>query len=58
MITKSSPLAGAVPAGEPPDIWELHSWRPAATNAAYRDNPAAIVWHFQLPSGQIVSTSA
>jgi len=38
------------PACEPPDIWALHSWCPAATNAAYRDNPAAIVWHFQLPS--------
>jgi SAM-dependent methyltransferase len=55
---EEQPLTGAVPAGEPPDIWELHSWSPAATNAAYRDNPAAIVWHFQLPSGQIVSTSA
>ncbi|HEY1318908.1 MAG TPA: class I SAM-dependent methyltransferase [Streptosporangiaceae bacterium] len=37
-----------LPAGEPPDIWSLHSWCPAATNAAYRDNPAAIIWHFQL----------
>jgi hypothetical protein len=35
---------------EPPDMWSLHSWCPAATNAAYRDNPAAIVWHFQLPA--------
>lgn len=34
---------------EPPVIWSLHSWCPAATNAAYRDNPAAIIWHFQLP---------
>jgi ubiquinone/menaquinone biosynthesis C-methylase UbiE len=43
------PPTGDVLAGEPPDIWSLHSWCPAATNAAYRDNPAAIVWHFQLP---------
>jgi hypothetical protein len=32
-----------VPAGAPPDIWSLHSWCPAATNAAYHDNPAAII---------------
>ena len=32
----------------PPDIWLLHRWCPEATNAAYLDNPAAIVWHFQL----------
>jgi SAM-dependent methyltransferase len=42
-------LPDAVPADEPPDIWSLHSWCAAATNAAYRDNPAAIIWHFQLP---------
>ena len=47
---EEKPPADAVPAGKPPDIWELHSWSPAATNAAYRDNPAAIVWHFQLPA--------
>jgi ubiquinone/menaquinone biosynthesis C-methylase UbiE len=34
--------------GEPPNIWALHPWAPAATNAAYRGTPAAIVWHFQL----------
>jgi hypothetical protein len=32
-------------------MWSLHSWCPAATNAAYRDNPAAIIWHFQRPAG-------
>jgi hypothetical protein len=32
----------------PPNIWALHPWAPAATNAAYRGNPAVIVWHFQL----------
>jgi SAM-dependent methyltransferase len=31
-----------------PSIWVLHTFCPAATNAAYHDNPAAIVWHFQL----------
>jgi ubiquinone/menaquinone biosynthesis C-methylase UbiE len=49
LIDPEKPLTGDVPAGEPPDIWSLHSWCPAATNAAYRDNPAAIIWHFQLP---------
>jgi len=34
--------------GAPPNIWALHRWCPAATNAAYRGLPAAIVWHFQL----------
>ena len=34
--------------GAPPDIWALHRWCPAATNAAYRGNPAAVIWHFQL----------
>jgi ubiquinone/menaquinone biosynthesis C-methylase UbiE len=34
--------------GDPPNIWALHPWAPAATNAAYRGTPIAIVWHFQL----------
>lgn len=34
--------------GEPPDVWALHRWCPDATNAAYRDQPIAIIWHFQL----------
>ncbi|MEP6666192.1 MAG: class I SAM-dependent methyltransferase [Nocardioidaceae bacterium] len=33
---------------EPPNVWALHPWAAEATNAAYRDHPAAIVWHFQL----------
>jgi SAM-dependent methyltransferase len=38
-----------VPApGDAPSIWALHTFCPAATNAAYRDNPAAIIWHFRL----------
>lgn len=32
----------------PPDIWALHRWCTEAINAAYRDTPVAIVWHFQL----------
>ncbi len=34
--------------GEPGDIWSLHRFAPAATNAAYHRVPVAIVWHFQL----------
>ena len=34
--------------GAPPNIWALHAWCPEATNAAYRDAPIAIVWHFEL----------
>ena len=34
--------------GTPPNIWSLHRWCTDATNAAYRETPAAIIWHFQL----------
>jgi ubiquinone/menaquinone biosynthesis C-methylase UbiE len=34
--------------GDPPNIWSLHARATAATNAAWRDQPAAIIWHFQL----------
>jgi SAM-dependent methyltransferase len=34
--------------GNPPNIWALHRFGPAATNAAWRGQPAAIIWHFQL----------
>jgi ubiquinone/menaquinone biosynthesis C-methylase UbiE len=34
--------------GSPPNIWALHRWSPAATNAAYRGAPLAIIWHFTL----------
>jgi ubiquinone/menaquinone biosynthesis C-methylase UbiE len=34
--------------GKPPNIWSLHRSCPAATNAAWRDQPAAIIWLFQL----------
>ena len=33
---------------EPPSIWELHPWAPAATNANFRGKPSCIVWHFRL----------
>lgn len=33
---------------DPPDIWSLHTWAPAATNAAYRDAPSLLVWDFEL----------
>jgi ubiquinone/menaquinone biosynthesis C-methylase UbiE len=34
--------------GNPPNIWSLHRFCPAATNAAWREKPSAIIWHFQL----------
>jgi ubiquinone/menaquinone biosynthesis C-methylase UbiE len=34
--------------GRPPDIWALHGFCVDATNAAFRGNPVAIIWHFQL----------
>lgn len=39
---------------EPVDIYLLHPWAPAATNANFRDKPSCIVWHFELdePGGQ------
>ena len=45
--SEGAPVPDHVP-GEPPNIWALHRWAPAATNAAYGDTPAVIVWHFQL----------
>jgi ubiquinone/menaquinone biosynthesis C-methylase UbiE len=34
--------------GNPPNIWSLHALATVATNAAWREQPAAIIWHFQL----------
>jgi SAM-dependent methyltransferase len=34
--------------GDPPNVWALHPFCTAATNAAFRGNPVAIIWHFQL----------
>jgi ubiquinone/menaquinone biosynthesis C-methylase UbiE len=34
--------------GNPPNHWSLHPWATAATNAAWRGKPGAIIWHFQL----------
>jgi ubiquinone/menaquinone biosynthesis C-methylase UbiE len=48
----TDPYDGARPPdhvpGDPPNIWSLHALAPAATNAAWRGNPASIIWHFQL----------
>jgi ubiquinone/menaquinone biosynthesis C-methylase UbiE len=44
----AKPAIEELAADDPPSIWVLHTLCPAATNAAYRDNPAAIIWHFQL----------
>jgi ubiquinone/menaquinone biosynthesis C-methylase UbiE len=44
----AQPVPPHVPSDNPPNIWSLHPWAPAATNAAYRDKPHFIVWHFQL----------
>jgi ubiquinone/menaquinone biosynthesis C-methylase UbiE len=38
----------SAPPAHPSDIWSLWPWCPAAVNAAYRDDPILIVWHFQL----------
>ena len=38
----------SAPPEHPSDIWSLWPWCPAAVNAAYRDTPVLIVWHFQL----------
>jgi SAM-dependent methyltransferase len=34
--------------GSPPNVWALHPYCFAAANAAFRGNPVAIIWHFQL----------
>lgn len=44
---QEQPLPPHDPNG-PPNIWALHPFAAQATNAAYRDTAAAIVWHFQL----------
>jgi SAM-dependent methyltransferase len=48
----TDPHEGALPPphvpGEPPYIWSLHPYATEAANAAYRDTPIAIIWHFQL----------
>jgi SAM-dependent methyltransferase len=46
-VSAGAPVPDHVP-GEAPNIWALHRWCPEATNAAYRDTPAVIVWHFHL----------
>jgi ubiquinone/menaquinone biosynthesis C-methylase UbiE len=34
--------------GDPPNIWSLHALATAATNAAWQEKPAAIIWDFQF----------
>jgi len=46
-VTDSGPPPEHDP-DEAPDIWALHAYATEATNATYRDLPAAIIWHFQL----------
>jgi ubiquinone/menaquinone biosynthesis C-methylase UbiE len=53
VASDGTPRADAVPppehaAGGPSSIWSLHRFCPDAVNAAYRESPAAIVWHFRL----------
>lgn len=43
------PAPAPAPPGDPPDIWQLHSWAADAADATYRDDPCLIVWHFQRP---------
>jgi SAM-dependent methyltransferase len=44
----ATPPPDTLPAYHPADHWSLQPWCPAAANAAYRDTPIAIIWHFQL----------
>jgi ubiquinone/menaquinone biosynthesis C-methylase UbiE len=46
-VDDDAPSPEHVP-GDPPNIWALHPFAAAATNAAYEGSPAVIVWHFQL----------
>jgi SAM-dependent methyltransferase len=46
-VSDGAPVPDHVP-GAPPNIWALHRFCPAATNAAYRGLPGAIVLHFQF----------
>ncbi|MBA2630208.1 MAG: class I SAM-dependent methyltransferase [Thermoleophilaceae bacterium] len=39
--------------GDPPNIWSLHTRAIAATNAAWHDKPAAIIWHLQLSAADV-----
>ncbi len=49
-VPTGDPAGEAAPVHDPdgfPDIWALHAFTPSATNAAFRDLPAAVIWHFQ-----------
>jgi ubiquinone/menaquinone biosynthesis C-methylase UbiE len=49
--------SGRMPDGVVPNMWELQAWAPEAANAAYRDAPVAVIWHFQLDEGPSWDTS-
>jgi SAM-dependent methyltransferase len=36
------------PPGEPPSIWALHTWAPAAAAAVMGGRTCLVLWHFQL----------
>ena len=50
-IPPAAEPAPALVTDAPSNIWALHSFATEAANAAYRDAPAAIIWHFQLEDG-------
>jgi SAM-dependent methyltransferase len=37
---------------QPPYTWALHAEAIEATNAAFRDKPSSIIWHFRLETPQ------
>ncbi len=36
------------PLSDPPSIWEMHSWVPAAAAAVMGERVCLVIWHFQL----------
>jgi SAM-dependent methyltransferase len=48
-LSDGTPSPDPMP-GEPPSIWALHPLAIEATNAAWADQPAAIIWQFQVPA--------
>jgi ubiquinone/menaquinone biosynthesis C-methylase UbiE len=43
----AEPAADRIGPGQPPDIWALRAWCPAAFRAACNGKPLLIFWHFQ-----------
>jgi SAM-dependent methyltransferase len=50
-IVEEGETAPEIVPGEFTSVWDLHPRIPEAANAAYRDTPIAIVWHFRLGLG-------